>query len=67
MGAVPYPVVLLVVIEKLFSCLGKAMNWNDQCHGNFSVVQKGRPSYCMQESITKYVGNKILRSPKLKC
>lgn len=64
-GAVPYSVVLLTVREKLFSCVGKAMYWSDQCHGHFSVVQKGSPSSCMQETITKRVGNKILRTPKL--
>lgn len=29
-GAVPYPVVLLIVTEKLFFCVGKTMYWSDQ-------------------------------------
>lgn len=30
MEAVPYPVVLLIVTEKLFFCVGKTMYWSDQ-------------------------------------
>lgn len=36
------------------------MPWPFQCSA------KWKPCFCMQEAITKWVGNKILRSPKLK-
>lgn len=52
-GAVPYPVVLLIVTEKLCSCVGKTVYWSDQCHCQFSVKEKGSLSYCVQEAITK--------------